>query len=124
MKISMMNNDQATKAIIRLAQPISNIMDDPNSEQFFKKIGDQKDTKNLREAISAILPTVVSFCLKDHKNDLYEIVGALMMIPTAKVGAMNFLQTVKEIKESIDEDFIDFFNSSGNAKAKPGSELS
>lgn len=123
MKISEMTNDQATNAIIRIAQPIANIMDDPNAEAFFSELSQQKD-KSLAKAISAILPKAVAFCMKDHKKDLYEIVGALTMIPVGKVGAMNFMQTVKEIKDSIDEDFLSFFKSSGSATATPGKELS
>lgn len=123
MKISEMNNDQATNAIIRLAEPIANILDDPNSEAFLKELSEQKG-KKLKDSVSAILPKAVAFCMKDHKKDLYEIVGALIMIPTGKVGAMNFMQTVKEVKDSIDEDFLDFFKSSGSAKAEPGKELS
>ena len=121
MKISEMTNDQATQAIIRLAEPISNIMDDPNAETFFTELSEQKD-KKLMNAISNILPKAVAFCMKDHKKDLYEIVGALMMVPTTKVGSMNFVQTIKEIKGSIDEDFLDFFRSAGDATAMPGNE--
>ena len=121
MKISQMTNDQATQAIIRLAQPMSNIMDDPNAEGVLGEIADQKGKKMIN-IISTLLPKVVAFCMKDHKKDLYEIVGALMMIPTAQVGTMNFVQTIKELKESIDQDFLDFFKSSGNATAEPGKE--
>ena len=121
MKISEMTNDQATQAMIKLAQPIANIMDDPNAELFFKDMADQKD-KKLINSISYMLPKAVAFCMKDHKQDMYAIISALTMIPVGKVGAMNFMQTVKELKESIDEEFLGFFKSSGNATATPGNE--
>lgn len=121
MKISAMTNDQATQAIIRLAQPLANVMEDPNAEEFFKVLAEQKN-KNLANAIAAILPKAVAFCMKDHKKDLYEIVGSLTLVPSAKVGSMNFVETIKELKESIDEDFLSFFTSSGSATAKPGED--
>ncbi len=123
MKISEMTNDQATNAIITIAQPIANIMDDPNAESFFTELSEQKG-KNLANVIGAILPKAVAFCMKDHKKDLYAIVGALTMVPVSKVGTMNFVQTIKELKDSIDEDFLSFFKSSGSATAEPGKELS
>jgi hypothetical protein len=119
MKISMMTNDQASEAMIRIATPLANILDDENSKPLFdemSKLGDGKHT------IAKIIPKFVAFCLKDHKHDLYEIIGALTFKPTSKVGNMNFMETVKEMKESIDEDFIGFFKSSGSATAIPGQE--
>lgn len=121
MKISEMTNDQATQAMIKLAQPIANIMDDPNAESFFKELADQKD-KKLLNTIGTVLPKAVAFCMKDHKKDLYEIISALTLIPSSKVGSMNFMETVKELKGSIDEDFIGFFKSSGETTVIPGNE--
>ena len=60
--------------------------------------------------------------MKDHKGDLYEIISALSLKPVAKIGQMNFMATVKELRDSIDEDLIGFFRSSGNATATPGQE--
>lgn len=121
MKISEMTNDQATQAIIRIAQPMANIMDDPNAEALLEEFSKQKDQK-LINAISNVLPKAVAFCMKDHKKDLYEIIGALTLIPTGKIGAMNFVQTIKELKDSIDQDFLDFFKSSGSMTENPGNE--
>ena len=121
MKISEMTNDQATQAIIRLAQPLANIMDDPNAVGVFEEFAKQKGEK-LSTAIGAVLPKAVAFCMKDHKKDLYEIIGALTMIPASKVGAMNFVQTIKELKDSIDQDFLDFFKSSRNVTAESEKE--
>ena len=121
MKISEMTNDQATQAIVRLAQPLANIMDDPQAESVLGEFAKQKD-KPLINAISAVLPKAVAFCMKDHKKDLYEVIGALTMIPAGKVGAMNFVQTIKELKDSIDQDFLDFFKSSETVTAGLGKE--
>lgn len=121
MKISEMNNDQATQAIIKLAQPMSNILDDPNTQTVLSGLAEQRG-KDLASAIGAVLPKLASFCMKDHKKDFYEIVSALTFIPANKVGSMNFLQTIKELRDSIDKDFIDFFKRSGSMTADPGKE--
>lgn len=119
MKISEMTNDMASEAILRIATPISNIFDDEASKPLLDamtKLGDGN-------GLTTFLPKFVAFCLKDHKGDLYEIIGALTLKPTTAVGKMNFVQTIKELRDSIDEDFIGFFKSSGNATATPGDEL-
>ena len=119
MKISMMTNDQASEAMIRISAPMANILDDKNSKELIDSMADLARNSSTG-AISALLPKFVSFCLKDHKSDLYEIIGALTFKPASHVGKMNFMETIKEMRESIDEDFIDFFKSSGNATATPG----
>jgi len=121
MKISEMTNDQASEVLLRIAGPISNILDDENSKPMLDEM-QNADKSNPTKFLALILPRLVAFCLKDHKGDLYEIVGALSFKPAAKVGNMNFLATVKEIRESIDDQLIGFFTSSGNATATPGQE--
>ena len=121
MKISQMTNDQASEAMIRIASPMANILDDENSKPLLEEMTNFKESAPMK-SIASFLPKFVAFCLKDHKGDLYEIIGALTFKPATKVGNMNFVQTLKEMRESIDEDFIGFFKSSGNATATPGEE--
>lgn len=120
MKISMMTNDQAADALVKMAQPMANLMEDKETAELLETI-----TKTDREGggfayLGSILPKVVSFCMKNHKADVFAIVGALTQKPTSAVGKMNFLETVKELKDSIDEDFIGFFKQSGHSTEKLG----
>lgn len=111
MKLSQMTNDQATTFLIRTSQPIANIMEDDETGELFEQV---KQTKGMTvsKLIAFILPKVVTVALKSHKDDLYEIVGAFMEKPVAEIGEMNFLVTLKVLRESVDQDFIDFFASS------------
>ena len=123
MKISEMNNDQACEAIIRISNPLANILNDDNIKPLMEELEKGKDAgETPLKFIAGIIPKMVAFCMKDHKSDLYEVVSALTFKPVSKVGQMNFMATVKELRESIDEDFIGFFRSSGNATALPGQE--
>lgn len=121
MKISEMNNDQATEAMARISVPLSILIED---KEFVGLIDDlkQADKGDPFKFVSSMIPKIATMCLKDHKAELYEIVGALTFKPSAKVGKMNFLATVKELRESIDEDFISFFKLSGSAIATPGEQ--
>lgn len=111
MKISEMTNDQATDAIIRIAPAISNICDDDDMLSVIDELG-KLGEMNLLTAVGKILPKVTTLALKTHKNDLYEIIGALQMKPAAVVGKMNFAETIKAVKESYDDILAGFFTDS------------
>ena len=120
MKISQMNNDQAADAMLKMAQPISNLMDDEDTKKLLETLTQTQQDEGGISYFGKVLPQVVSFCMKNHKADVYAIVGALMQKPASEVGKLNFLETVKELRESIDEDFLGFFKSSGSLTANPG----
>ena len=121
MKISEMNNDQAMEAIARISVPFGKLVED---EEFVAIVDEIKahDGGNAFAFVSSMIPKITQFCMKNHKQELYEIVGALTFKPASKIGSMNFLATVKELRESIDEDFLDFFKSSGLVTNTPGEE--
>lgn len=119
MKISEMTNDQASNVLIRISQPMANIMDDQNIEPLFKAITESKDM-TLAKMIGNLLPKFVTFAIKDHKADLYEIIGAFVEKPAKAVGDMNIMETMKLLKDSIDKDFIDFFSSASPAEVNVG----
>ncbi len=111
MKISEMTNDMAAQALIRLSEPISNICDDNDMLKLLDEVQGMKDEVAIR-AIARLIPKFVAFGIAKHKKDLYEIVGALMMEPTAKVGSMNFVQTIQAVKDSYDDVLASFFTHS------------
>ena len=119
MKISAMTNDQAADAIIKITPAISNIFDDQNSQELIDKLS-KAEGMTQQELFGKLLPEILAYCMKDHKQDVYAIVGALMCKPVSEVGKMNFIQTVKEIKNSIDDDLLGFFKSSGTQTEMPG----
>ena len=123
MKISEMTNDQATEALIRLAVPFGNICDD---EKMVAMIDDFNKMKNtpVVQTIGKMIPQVATYALKEHKNDLYEIVGALTMKTVAQVAKMNFFDTIKVLKDSYDEVLHGFFTSSVEQIKKTADTLS
>ena len=118
MKISEMTNDQAAEAMARLVEPFSNICDDEEMMAMIEEIKANSDTQILK-MIPKMLPKLTAFALKKHKKDLYEVIGALQMVPTAKIGGMNFLETVGMVRASYDDILKSFFTQS-----KPVTETS
>lgn len=112
MKLSLMSNEQATNFLIRTSQPIANIMEDEAVTDLFNQVKESKGM-NVSKLIASLLPKVVAVALKSHKKDVFEIIGAFAEKTVKEVGEMNFLTTLNILKESVDKDFLDFFNLSG-----------
>ena len=111
MKISEMSNDRAADTLIRLSVPFGNICDDEKIVAMIDKYTKAKNDPFIR-TVGRILPEIIAYAFKEHKTDLYEIVGALAGEKTEEVGKMNFMETVKIIKDSYDEVLHGFFTSS------------
>ena len=109
MKISEMNNEQAADALARMAQPMGRLCDDPKVQEIIEKYKDAKELPGL-QMIGRMLPDVIGYAMGTHKADLFEIVGALTVQSTAKVAKMNFLETIRVIRESLEDEALrDFF---------------
>ena len=108
MKISEMNNEQATEALVRIATPVGNICDDEKTVAMFEQFKRFGEETSLQE-IGRMIPQITTLLLKSHKEDIYEIVGALTFKTVKQVAGMNFMETVQVIKESYDEVLHNFF---------------
>lgn len=117
MKISEMTNDQAAEALIRISEPLRNICDDDDLLGIIDKWQNMENEPFIK-TIGQLIPDFVLYALRKHRNDLYEIIGALTQQPVGKVGAMNFKQTVQTVQDSYDEVLKDFFTSSAPQMAK------
>lgn len=111
MKISEMTNEQAAEALIRLSVPFGNICDDEEALKLIDQYNKMRKIPMI-QMIGKILPQLTGYLLKTHKEDLYEIVGALTMQKASAIAKMNFFETIKIIKGSYDEVLRDFFTSS------------
>lgn len=119
MKLSQMTNEQACNAMIRLADPVSRLLEDKSILPLLQQFSEMKDVP-AAEAVGAILPKAVAFAMKDHRGDLYEIIGAMTDATAGQVAEMNFMQTIAVVMDFVDKDFVDFFKSSGNVTSNPG----
>lgn len=113
MKISEMTNDQAATALIRLAVPFGNLCEDEEAVKIIDAYNTMSKTKQpVIKTIGKMIPQVAGYLLKAHKDDLYEIIGALTFSTKAAVSKMNFFSTIKVLQDSYDEVLQGFFTSS------------
>lgn len=115
MKISEMTNDQATEAMIQLSGPFENLCNDEEVIDALDRLGKMGNQPFIK-VIGSIIPMITQIGLKKHRQDIYEIVSALTMVPVVKVGKMNFGETVKALQDSYDEILRDFFSRTVIAK--------
>lgn len=121
MKISEMTNEQATESLIRIADPIGNICEDEQAINLideYKKMSDVPFVK----AIGKLIPKFITYLVKGHKDDLYEIVGALTFQTKEQVSKMNFVETINIVRNSWDEVLASFFPSAVKPEKKAESE--
>jgi hypothetical protein len=111
MKISEMNNEQAIDMLVRISTPLGNICDDEQIADILKRYQELEEMPFIN-AIGKFLPEIVACAFKKHKDDLFEIIGALTLQKKEKAAKMNFVETLKIIREALnDEDLSDFFTS-------------
>lgn len=111
MKISEMTNEQAADALVRIAGPLGSLCDDEQITEMIKTYRDMEETPMVK-VIGKFLPEIAAVAFKKHRDDILEIVGALTMQTKAAAGKMNFLETIRIIREAFtDETLTGFFTS-------------
>lgn len=111
MKLSEMTNDQAVDTLVRLSAPIANLCDDEQITDMLKQYQEMEETPIIN-VIGKFLPEITACAFKKHRDDVMEIVGALTLQSKEEAAKMNFLETIKVVKECLnDGDLKDFFTS-------------
>lgn len=111
MKISDMTNEQAADVMVRISAPLGNLCDDEQITDIIKRYGELEEMPIVK-AIGQFLPEIAACAFKKHKNDLFEIVGALTLQSREKAAKMKFIETLNVIKDALnDEELTSFFTS-------------
>lgn len=121
MRISEMDNTMASEAMVRISAVANFLFEDKEIADFIRDLGAKKDEQtDILSIISEYLPTLARLALQKHRNDMFEIVGAIEGVDSKVVAKMNFLKTLKIIMENWG-DLKDFFSmlkpSTGTADA-------
>lgn len=121
MKLSDLTTDETLDVLCEITPCVERIVKD---EGIINTIGKAIDTKGMTqtgvmmaglEKISAIVPAL----LKDHRSDLYHILGAVNRIDPAQIAAQKLTVTLTQIDEMLhDEELLTFFRSFGRRAKK------
>lgn len=109
MKISQMTTDQAADALIRIAEPASNIMHDKDTVEVLEKLARGND--NALSFIADNLIPVTTILLKTHRTDVYLVLSALSGKSVDEIGKQKITATIADVKDCWDDELADFFGS-------------
>ena len=99
MNINEMDLDQASEAMLRISNALGFILEDEEVTKLLDDLGDSESTSPMKW-IPKYLPRIANVALRRHKDDLYEIIGALGQKDRKQVGKMNFIEAVGLIREN------------------------
>lgn len=110
MNISEMDLDQASEAMLRISNAISFILEDEEVTTLLDDISESEKT-SIMKWIPKYVPRIANVALKRHRENLYEIIGALSQKDRKQVGKIPFGEAVGLIRENW-ETLAGFFSSS------------
>lgn len=108
MKISQMGTAEAAKCLCRIAEPVGRIGADEKITGYLKALSSQKGKAMLTvvtDALAALLPAL----LDTHYADVVEVLSALTGKGKDEIDAQTLIITMRDARECIDQDLIDFF---------------
>lgn len=116
MKLSDLTTDETLDVLCEITPCVEHIVKDEN---IINTIGNSLDTNGMTKTgvlmagldrISALIPRL----LKDHRTDLYHILGAVNRIDPAEIAAQKLTVTLAQIGDiTHDEELLTFFRSFG-----------
>lgn len=115
MKISQMTTNQAADALVKISAHTSNILDDPDMRELIKDTA-KTGKKDATNGWSKILTKLVPCCLQKHREDLFAIIAALDDKTAEDVGKLKLIETLNILRESVDKELLDFFDSFSSNK--------
>lgn len=121
MKITEMNTDQAADALVRIADPAAEIMNDAALDGLINEITQMKNPTEAQQ-LSFLAFKLLPFLMKNHRRALYTVLSILTGKPEADLAKQSIKETVKDIRESIDHELIDFFLPAKEATKKGATE--
>lgn len=110
MKISQMTTDQAADVLVRIVDPVSNIVNDEEFIKVLEKLAEADSSAPIKFLADNLAP-IVGIALKSHKADVFEIVAALNKKTTEEVAKQKITKTIKDVMDSWDGELVDFFGS-------------
>lgn len=111
MKLSEMNTVQLADALVRIAGPIERIGKDEELNGQILEMGERFQSGKLTniEKTARMVSMCIPALLQRHRADTMEILSALTGRSVAEIAAQPGLQTIREARESLDEDLLSFF---------------
>lgn len=111
---SELSTDEALEVVLQIAQPITNLINDEALVKEMQKAMPKGKTTRIamqRFGLAKIVK-LLNIALKQHREDVYEILAPFNGLTVEEIGKQNFLITSKQVADLLnDKGFVDFFKS-------------
>lgn len=115
MKLSEMRTDRAADAMVAIASSVSSIIEDKAFGDVLSSFSGKEITQmTMAEMVSLLSKKLIPLALQKRRGDLYLIVCAMTEKTLDTVKEQSVLDTMRDFKEFIDRDFLDFFKPAVN----------
>lgn len=114
MKLSEMNTKQLAGALCKLTPAVSRIVEDPALLEAMQAFGKSKE-RVPAIAYARLAALLAPVLLQSHLNDTADILSAMTGKSTDAILNQPGYETIRDIKECLDKDLMDFFMPSADA---------
>lgn len=111
MKLSEMSTDHAADALVRIAEPAAEIVNDDKVWELWERMG-KMEKANIRDQIAFIVRDIAPVLLKDHRNALYIVLAIMTEKTVGQIANQPIKDTIQDIKNSVDGELLSFFTPS------------
>lgn len=119
MKISEMSTRQAAECLCKISAPLGRIGEDEAVIEQLKEFGEKAKGQAVLTLVTGMASKFVPLLLDTHYEDTVEILAAMTGKTAVEIGEQSVLVTLKDARESVDKDLIDFFTASvGSARGR------
>lgn len=110
MKLSEMSSDVAADVFLRITPDIEHLIVDEGLADILKDRKPPKDKKDADKLGKTGMLKIVSYLLKNKRENVWNIIGALNNMTPAEVGEQNIIKTTADLCNILmDKDFLQLF---------------
>lgn len=112
MKLSEMNTQELAKTLCQIAAPIERIGTSEDVNDAIKQISGDMNEGTVLSKLSTMIGQIMPALLGAHFEDTVAIIAAMTGKTAQQVREQNGMQTFRDVRSFLDEDFMRFFTSS------------
>ena len=114
MKLSEMSTAEMAACLCKVAQPLSRIGNDESINAYLRDSAEtaKKERKTQMQVIAESIGVLIPVLMGSRLDDVITIVSAMTGKSEDEVRAQKGMETISDVRDFVDHDFIDFFKQS------------
>lgn len=122
MKLRDMSTEALRNTLCALTGPLCTLAEDPAVQEAFDSLAQTGGSgKRPLQAWAAIVSTLTPLLLQRHRAETLAVASVLLDRPAGELLAQNGLETLCQLRESLDGELLDFFACAAGMAETPSS---